>query len=128
MFGQKLSAIFDVLKVLLTVKGEDLQKILEAAGVISGDADVKTKILAGISIAEVVARYTPIEEDDEIVGVLKQLANEDMIWKLVDIVTDIIDGKDTAEVSAALNDGEVPVGAILQLAVYLADMIKGLSK
>lgn len=124
MFGAKFDAIWDVVKILLSVKGEDLAKIMDQIKIIADDGEIKDKVVAGLVIAEVVASYTPIDQDDEVVAALRQLADDELVWKLVDVVQGILAGEDVSEVASAINpDGEIPVGALLQIGIFIAELI-----
>lgn len=86
-----LSKYAGILKLLAKFDPEDLPRVLAAVEVASdGDADLKDRVLAFIAIAEVVAKYVPGTADDEVVAAMKRIAESDDVWKLVEIVKELL--------------------------------------
>ena len=126
MFG-KFAQLAEIIRFLLSIKSEDIAKVLEAAKVLQGDGDIKTKVAAGILVAEIAASYTPTTKDDEFIGWIKLMAQEDLLWKLVDLVKDFLDGKEPKESMQAFASEDakaIPWPVLIQVAMFIASLIK----
>jgi hypothetical protein len=127
MFG-RFSQLTDIIRFLMSIKSEDISAVLASVKVFQTEADIKAKVLAGIQIAEIAATYTPTTQDDEFIGWIKMLSQEDLVWKLVDMVQDLLDGKDIDPVKATFGAEQdvkgVPVVVIIQVAMFIAQLIR----
>ena len=133
MFG-KFAQITEIIRFLMSIKAEDIGRVIDAAKVLQSDADIKVKVASGILIAEIAATYTPTTADDEFIGWVKLLAGEDLLWKLVDLVKDLLDGKqpDSAlqslQAFGATDAKMIPIPVLLQIAMFIASLIKDWKK
>lgn len=130
MFG-KFAQITEIIRFLMSIKSEDIGKVIDAARVLQGDGDIKVKVASGILISEIAATYTATTSDDEFVGWIKLLAGEDLLWKLVDLVRDMLDGKqpDVSTLTFGANDSKmIPIPVLIQIAVFIVGLIKDWKK
>lgn len=98
---QRISGLRDIIAFVSRIKASDITKVMALVGKIQDEsADLRSRVVAVIDLADVLVDYTETEADDQIVDFVKSIANEDALWKLVAIVQDLLDG------------GAVPIGAM----------------
>lgn len=133
------SSIREVLSLVSRVGMDNIGKLVELVKAIGDDhLDMKARVLAAIDAADIVVKFTETPADDLVVQFLRNAAKEDGLWKLVEIVGYLVDGKGIPV--GAIPDGGIQVGApgdekgfiplpvLIQLAQVLATIILGLRK
>ena len=130
----------DFFGLLLKIKPGDVMAIAAGVQVLADDhADLKERVLAGIAVAGILVDYTETEADDEFVEFVRDLSETDGVWAIVDAVRELLGGKKVGEltivedhphgvtVGADSETGEtkmVPLGVLVQVAVFVVQMIK----
>lgn len=133
------SSIREVLSLVSRVGMDNIGRLVELVKAIGDDhLDMKARVLAAIDAADIVVKFTETPADDLVVQFLRNAAKEDGLWKLVEIVGYLVDGKGIPV--GAIPDGGIQVGApgdekgfiplpvLIQLAQVLATIILGLRK
>lgn len=137
-----LGAIGSIRDVLSLVSKIGMGKIGELVELVKkvgdDDLDVKERVLAAIAAADIVVKFTETPADDVIVQFLRNAANEDGLWKIVEVVGYLIEGKgipvgampdEGIQVGAPGDEkGFIPLPVAIQLAQVIATLIMALRK
>lgn len=137
-----LGAIGSIRDVLSLVSRIGMGKIGELVELVKkvgdDDLEVKDRVLAAIAAADIVVKFTETPADDVIVQFLRNAANEEGLWKIVEVVGYLIEGKGIPV--GAMPDGGIQVGVpgdekgfiplpvAIQLAQVIATLIMALRK
>jgi hypothetical protein len=130
-------SIRDVLSLVSKLGMSNIGKLIELVKQIGDDnLDVKTRVLAAIEAGDIVADFTATPADDLVVQFLRNAANEEGLWKLVEIVGYLVEGKgipvgampeDGIQVGKAGDEkGFIPIPVMIQLAQVIATILMGL--
>ena len=131
------SSIREVLSLVSRLGMSNIGQLVELVKKIGDDdLDVKDRVLAAISAAEIVTEFTETPADDLIIKFLRNAANEEGLWKIVEVVGYLIDGKgipvgampeEGIQVGASGDEkGFIPLPVAIQLAQIIATIIMGL--
>lgn len=131
------SSIREVLSLVSRLGMSNIGQLVELVKKIGDDdLDVKDRVLAAIAAGEIVVKFTETPADDVIVAFLKNAANEDGLWKIVEVVGYFLEGKgvpvgalpeDGIKVGAPGDEkGFIPLPVAIQLAQVIATIIMGL--
>lgn len=137
-----LGAIGSIRDVLSLVSKIGMGKIGELVELVKkvgdDDLEVKDRVLAAIAAADIVVKFTETPADDVIVQFLRNAANEDGLWKIVEVVGYLIEGKgipvgampdEGIQVGAPGDEkGFIPLPVAIQLAQVIATLIMALRK
>lgn len=137
-----LGAIGSIRDVLSMVSKIGMGKIGELVELVKkvgdDDLEVKERVLAAIAAADIVVKFTETPADDVIVQFLRNAANEDGLWKIVEVVGYLIEGKgipvgampdEGIQVGAPGDEkGFIPLPVAIQLAQVIATLIMALRK
>lgn len=137
-----LGAIGSIRDVLSLVSKIGMGKIGELVELVKkvgdDDLEVKERVLAAIAAADIVVKFTETPADDVIVQFLRNAANEDGLWKIVEVVGYLIEGKgipvgampdEGIQVGAPGDEkGFIPLPVAIQLAQVIATLIMALRK
>lgn len=90
-----------LLSLLMKIGARNISALIEQVKIVGNDElDLKTRVLAAIEAADIVVDFTETQADDLIVDFLKDAAKQDGLWKLVEVVGYLVEGK------------SIPVGAL----------------
>ena len=135
----RLANMGDFFGLLLKIKPGHVMEIAEGVQTLADDdADLKERVLAGISVASILVDYTETEADDEFVEFVRDLTESDGVWAIVDAVRELLGGKKVGQLTivadhphgvtvGADSEGEtkmVPLGVLVQVAVFVVQMIR----
>lgn len=137
-----LGAIGSIRDVLSLVSKIGIGKIGELVELVKkvgdDDLEVKERVLAAIAAADIVVKFTETPADDVIVQFLRNAANEEGLWKIVEVVGYLIEGKgipvgampdEGIQVGAPGDEkGFIPLPVAIQLAQVIATLIMALRK
>jgi len=137
-----LGAIGSIRDVLSLVSKIGMGKIGELVELVKkvgdDDLEVKERVLAAIAAADIVVKFTETPADDVIVQFLRNAANEEGLWKIVEVVGYLIEGKgipvgampdEGIQVGAPGDEkGFIPLPVAIQLAQVIATLIMALRK
>lgn len=138
--GPVVGAFDSVRSVLSIVAKLGMDKLLQlvdlAKRVGNEDLEVKDRVLAAISAADIIVDFTSTQADDLVVEFLRNAAQEESLWKIVDIVGYLLEGKGIP-VGALPDDGLqvgdpkdpkgfIPLPVAIQLAQIIATIILAL--
>lgn len=126
-----LGSVFALISKLGVV---NIGKLIEQFQIIGNDdLDLKTRVLAAIEAADLAADFTETQADDLLVQFLKDAAKQDGLWKLIDAVGYMIEGKpvpvgampeEGIQVGAPGDEkGFIPLPVAIQLAQAIAMII-----
>lgn len=132
-----IGSIRDVLSLVSRLGMSNIGQLVELVKKIGDDnLEVKDRVLASISAAEIVTKFTETPADDLIVKFLRNAANEEGLWKIVEVVGYLIEGKgipvgampeEGIQVGASGDEkGFIPLPVAIQLAQIIATIIMGL--
>lgn len=132
-----IGSIREVLSLVSRLGMSNIGQLVELVKKIGDDdRDVKDRVLAAISAAEIVTKFTETPADDLIVKFLRNAANEEGLWKIVEVVGYLIEGKgipvgampeEGIQVGASGDEkGFIPLPVAIQLAQIIATIIMGL--
>lgn len=132
-----IGSIREVLSLVSRLGMSNIGQLVELVKKIGDDdLDVKDRVLAAISAAEIVTKFTETPADDLIVKFLRNAANEEGLWKIVEVVGYLIEGKgipvgampeEGIQVGASGDEkGFIPLPVAIQLAQIIATIIMGL--
>ena len=132
-----IGSIREVLSLVSRLGMSNIGQLVELVKKIGDDdLDVKDRVLAAISAAEIVTKFTETPADDLIVKFLRNAANEEGLWKIVEVVGYLIEGKgipvgampeEGIQVGASGDEkGFIPLPVAIQLAQVIATIILGL--
>lgn len=132
-----IGSIRDVLSLVSRLGMSNIGQLVELVKKIGDDnLEVKDRVLAAISAAEIVTKFTETPADDLIVKFLRNAANEEGLWKIVEVVGYLLEGKgipvgampeDGIQVGASGDEkGFIPLPVAIQLAQVIATIIMGL--
>lgn len=132
-----IGSIRDVLSLVSRLGMSNIGQLVELVKKIGDDnLEVKDRVLAAISAAEIVTKFTETPADDLIVKFLRNAANEEGLWKIVEVVGYLIEGKgipvgampeEGIQVGASGDEkGFIPLPVAIQLAQIIATIIMGL--
>jgi hypothetical protein len=125
-----ITGVGSILSLVAKIGIGNIGKLVEQIKIVGNDSlDLKTRVLAAIEAADMVVDYTETQADDLIVQFLKDAAKQETLWKLVDIVGYLIEGKPVP--SGALpeeglkvgSDGSIPTPVAIELAKAIAMVI-----
>ena len=130
-------SIRDVLSLVSKVGMDNIGKLVDLVKKIGDDdLDMKTRVLAAIDAADIVVKFTETPADDLVVQFLRNASKEEGLWKLVEIVGYLIEGKgvpvgalpdEGLRVGAPGDEkGFIPLPVAIQLAQIIATIIMGL--
>lgn len=129
--------IRDVLSMVSKLGMSNIGTLVELVKKIGNDdLDMKTRVLAAIDAADIVVKFTETQADDLIVQFLRNASKEDGLWKLVEVVGYLVEGKgvpvgalpdEGLQVGAKGDEkGFIPLPVAIQLAQVIATIIMGL--
>ena len=96
----RLANMGDFFGLLLKIKPGDVMQIAEGVQTLADDdADLKERVLAGISVASILVDYTETEADDEFVEFVRDLTESDGVWAIVDAVRELLGGKKVGQLT-----------------------------
>lgn len=132
-----IGSIRDVLSLVSRLGMSNIGQLVELVKKIGDDnLEVKDRVLAAISAAEIVTKFTETPADDLIVKFLRNAANEEGLWKIVEVVGYLLEGKgipvgampeEGIQVGASGDEkGFIPLPVAIQLAQVIATIIMGL--
>lgn len=91
----RVQGLGQVLAILSKIKPEDISAVLLAVQTIGDQSkELKDRVLAGLTLADIVTDYTETTADDMAVDFLKDAAKTEALWTLVGLVQDLLDGAD----------------------------------
>lgn len=135
---ERMRSMKDILAIISKVKLEDLTRVISLVAVIQDEnAPLRERVVAVIDAADVLVDYTETEADDAIVAFVKNMANEESLWRVLAIVQDLLDGNsipvgalegEGIPMGANGEKGSIPWALVIQLAQIIVSVIQGLKK
>lgn len=134
-----IGSIRDVLSLVSKIGMGKIGELVELVKKVGDDGlEVKERVLAAIAAADIVVKFTETPADDVIVQFLRNAANEEGLWKIVEVVGYLIEGKgipvgampdEGIQVGAPGDEkGFIPLPVAIQLAQVIATLIMALRK
>lgn len=131
------SSLREVLSLVSKLGMGNIGKLIELIKKI-GDDDLgmQDRVLAAIDAAEIVTGFTETKADDLVVQFLRNASKEEGLWKLVEIVGYLVEGKGIPVGAMPENGiqvgskddekGFIPIPVMISLAQVIATLIMGL--
>lgn len=132
-----IGSVRDVLSLVSKIGMTNIGKLVDLVKQIGNDdLDMKERVLAAIDAADIVVKFTETQADDLVVQFLRNASKEDGLWKLVEIVGYLVEGKGIP-VGAMPEEGfrvgppggekgMIPIPVMISLAQVIATIIMGL--
>ena len=132
-----IGSVRDVLSLVSKIGMTNIGKLVDLVKQIGNDdLDMKERVLAAIDAADIVVKFTETQADDLVVQFLRNASKEEGLWKLVEIVGYLVDGKGIP-VGAMPEEGfrvgppgdekgMIPIPVMISLAQVIATIIMGL--
>lgn len=125
-----ITGVGSILSLVAKIGIGNIGKLVEQIKIVGNDAlDLKTRVLAAIEAADMVVDYTETQADDLIVQFLKDAAKQETLWKLVDVIGYLLEGK-PVPVGSLPDDGlkvgsggSIPTPVAIELAKAIAMVI-----
>lgn len=122
--GDNLRAITGIIGELQNYNWDQVVKLFNLFCELRDADNLEEKVIAGLKILEQAALMTNTKVDDQFVLILKQVANENTLPIIVNLVSSLLHGNENDFYPTAIRENRIDWANLLQIAIQLLPLIE----